>query len=66
MEKEKSLIIWFKNGGTGKFEKVENFINETVASGKTYIRFSYFGVSTQVKRQAVFVTDNIAGFALEE
>ena len=64
--KQRSLVIWFKNGNAAKFEQVENFVNETASTGKSYIRFSYFGVSTQVKRQAVFVTDNIAGFALEE
>ncbi len=64
--KQQSLVIWFKNGNAAKFEQVENFVNETASNGKAYMSFSYFGVSTQVKRQAVFVADNIAGFALEE
>ena len=61
MEKDKSLIIWTKNGSTMKFEKVEDFDVNDVA-----IRFEYFGVSTQVKRKAMFMLDNIAGFALEQ
>jgi len=65
MDKEQSLIIWFKNGSTGKFEKVKNFKHETAESGRSYLRFSYFGISTQVTREAVFYFDNIAGFAME-
>ena len=61
MEKDKSLIIWTKNGSTMKFEKVEDFDVNDVA-----IRFEYFGVSTQVKRTAMFMLSSIAGFALEE
>ena len=58
---KKSLIIWLLKGETLKFEGVENLENND-----NELKFDYFGVSTQVKRQAVFVADNIAGFALEE
>lgn len=61
MEKDKSLIIWNKNGSTMKFEKVTNFRDEWQ---KEQISFEYFGVSTQVRRKAVFNTNNIAGYAL--
>lgn len=63
MEKDKSLIIWNKDGSTMKFEKVTNFQwtwqNDTIT-------FEYFGVSTQVKRNAVFSIKNISGYALEQ
>ncbi|WP_301357544.1 hypothetical protein [Enterococcus spodopteracolus] len=63
MEKDKSLIIWNKDGSTMKFEKATNFQwtwqNDTIT-------FEYFGVSTQVKRNAVFFIKNIAGYALEQ
>lgn len=65
MEKGKSLIIWFKSGATGKFEQVENFKSNVNDNGTSAIYFDYFGVSTQVKREAVFLLSNIAGFALE-
>lgn len=61
MEKDKSLIIWNKEGSTMKFEKVTNFRDEWQ---KEQISFEYFGVSTQVRRKAVFYTNNIAGYAL--
>ncbi|ONN40023.1 hypothetical protein [Enterococcus mundtii] len=63
MEKDKSLIIWNKDGSTMKFEKVTNFRDEWQ---KEQISFEYFGVSTQVRRKAVFYTNNIAGYALEQ
>ena len=58
---KKSLIIWLLKGETLKFESVENLKNND-----TELKFYYFGVSTQVKRSAVFNQSNIAGFALEE
>lgn len=64
MSKEKnsnSLIIWNKNGSTMKFEKVTNFTEDWQ---RDQISFEYFGVSTQVRRKAVFYTNNIAGYAL--
>ncbi|MEC3942605.1 hypothetical protein [Enterococcus mundtii] len=63
MEKDKSLIIWNKDGSTMKFEKVTNFRDEWQ---NDTITFEYFGVSTQVKRNAVFFIKNIAGYALEQ
>jgi len=57
---EKSLIIWLTNGNTCKFEQVQ-----VLQENDHIIKFEYFGVSTQVKRTAVFHRDNIAGYALE-
>lgn len=57
---DKSLIIWLNGGQTMKFEKVENLENND-----SELKFDYFGVSTRVKRSAVFNQINIAGFALE-
>lgn len=61
MEKEKTLIIWLLKGETLKFEKVTNLENND-----SELKFDYFGVSTQVKRSAVFNQANISGFALEK
>lgn len=63
MSEEKSLIIWNKNGSTMKFEKVTNFIEDWQ---RDQISFEYFGISTQVRREAKFYTKNIAGYALEQ
>ena len=59
----KSLIIWFNNGGTGKYEMVSEFKEEL---GLGYIMFEYFGISTQVRRKATFMLKNIAGYAFEK
>ena len=56
-----SLIIWLLTGETLKFEGVENLENTD-----NELKFDYFGVSTQVKRSAVFNQINVAGFALEQ
>ncbi|WP_369108798.1 hypothetical protein [Enterococcus faecium] len=61
MEKEKTLIIWLLKGETLKFKKVTNLENND-----SELKFDYFGVSTQVKRSAVFNQVNISGFALEK
>lgn len=61
MEKGKSLIIWLIDGNTMKFENVKNLRDIGLE-----LRFNYFGISTQVAREAVFNKNNIAGFALEE
>ena len=59
--KQQSLIIWLLTGETLKFEGVENLeINDNK------LKFDYFGVSTQMKRSAVFNLINIAGSALEQ
>lgn len=63
MSKDRSLIIWNKNGSTMKFEKVTSFIDTWQTD---QIVFEYFEVSTQVKRRATFYTKNIAGYALEQ
>ena len=61
MQKEKTLIIWLLRGETLKFEKVTNLENND-----SELKFEYFGVSTQVKRSAVFNQVNISRFALEK
>ena len=63
MEKAKSLIIWNKDGSTMKFEKVTNFIEDWQ---RDQISFEYYGISTQVRREATFYIKNIAGYALEQ
>ncbi|HFU6522536.1 TPA: hypothetical protein ACJI8N_002476 [Enterococcus hirae] len=63
MEKDKSLIIWNKNGSTMKFEKVTNFIEDWQ---RDQISFGYYGISIQVRSEAKFYTKNIAGYALEQ
>lgn len=60
----KTLVIWFKNGATSYFERVENFEHEWINTDR--ISFDYFGVRSQVKRHAVFNFKTIAGFALED
>lgn len=57
----KTLIVWLKSGNTCKFELVKDF-----QDGLEEFKFSYFGVSTQVRRNAVFLKNNIAGYALED
>lgn len=63
MREGKSLIIWNKNGSTMKFEKVTNFIEDWQ---RDQISFEYYGISTQVRREAIFYIKNIAGYALEQ
>ena len=58
---KKSLIVWLLRGDTLKFVGVENLENND-----NELKFDYLGVSTQVKRSAVFNQINIAGFALEQ
>lgn len=60
MEKEKTLVIWLKNGETCLFKNVVNFDVEDEA-----ITFHYSGVSTGVNRFARFNTNNFVGYALE-
>lgn len=61
-----TLTIWFRDGKTAHFEKVEDCdIGEIELFGeKAVITFTYFRTSTPAKRKAVFLLDNIAGFAL--
>lgn len=60
----KTLVIWFKDGTTSYFERVENFEHEWINTDM--ISFDYFGVRSQVKRHAVFNFKVIAGYAFEE
>lgn len=60
MNENKTLVIWLNDGNTLKFEQVEEFYEH---DGN--IAFNYFGVSTQVKRSARFLYQNIAGYALK-
>lgn len=60
MNKEKTLAVYFTNGGVAYFENVKEFeVNEVG------INFKYSGVSSGVNREALFLNVNIAGFALE-
>lgn len=59
-----SVVIYFKNGGTSLFKQVEDF-DISDANDATYVGFTYFGESTQVRRKAMFSLNNIAGFAKE-
>ena len=59
MEKSKSLIIWLPTGGTMKFEDVNNLDRDV-------LKFNYLGVSTGVRRNAVFEIVKLMGWALEE
>ena len=61
MNKNISVVIWFKNGTTSLFKDVEKFIFDG-----DKIVFDYFGESTQVKRSATFIRNAIAGYAVQE
>ena len=63
----KSLVIWFKDGKTAYFEQVTNFVEfcSDFKADVAYIKFSYFGVTSQVKRAAQFNLNQIAGYAIE-
>lgn len=62
MYKGKTLVIWFKNGHTAFFEKVDNLTND---HENKFVAFEYFGVTSQVYRKAVFSLSSIAGYAIE-
>lgn len=64
MNENKTLAIYFENGSTAFFERVENFKCDNVHD--ITIEFDYFGIRSQVKRHAVFNFDVIAGYALQE
>lgn len=59
-----SVVIYFKNGETALFNDVKDF-DIADANDATYVAFTYFGASTQVRRKAMFSLNNIAGFAEE-
>ena len=63
MNKEKSLIIFNKNGTTLEFEKVTNFVE---IAGNCTIAFTYPEESTQKRLRATFYTKNIVGYSLEK
>lgn len=52
------LIIFLTNGQTLRFERVTEF-----NSNEAELRFNYHGVSTNTTRAAIFMKENIAGFA---
>ena len=52
------VVIYFKNGNTAYFKDVKDY--KTDAEN---IRFSYFGVSSQERKEATFYKDSIAGIA---
>ena len=53
-----NVVIYFKNGNTAYFKDVEDYN----ADGLN-IYFTYFGVSSQERKSAVFYKDSIAGIA---
>ncbi|MES5415219.1 hypothetical protein ABVF54_12630 [Enterococcus mundtii] len=57
----KSLIIWLPTGQTMKFEDVQDL---TAKPG--VVTFNYLGVSTGVRRDAVFDAEKLLGWALEQ
>lgn len=58
-----TVVVYLKNGSTALFKDVENFdISEELPNG-TYIGFTYLGESTQVRREAMFNLNCIAGFS---
>lgn len=61
----RSLIIWLPDGKTMKFEDVRDFETHPMGHGKS-IKFNYLGVSTQVRRTAVFSISSLMGWALED
>ncbi|EAF5045050.1 hypothetical protein FRG77_07940 [Listeria monocytogenes] len=54
------LIFWSKDGQTAQFDLVGN-----VEVNKQTITFNYRAKSTGIKREAVFILNNIAGMAVE-
>ncbi|EIA8296848.1 hypothetical protein K7V47_001824 [Enterococcus faecalis] len=63
MNKDKSLVIFNKNGTTLTFEKVTNFVE---IAGNYTIAFTYPEASTQKRRRATLYTKNIVGYSLEK
>lgn len=61
----KSLIIWLPTGQTMKFEDVQDFEDDPPGYEET-IAFNYHGVSTGVRRKAVFMKSRLMGWALEQ
>lgn len=55
----KELIVFTNNGQTYHFKGVEDFKPTT-----TGFKFTYKGVATGVKREAVFNNTSVAGYAL--
>lgn len=66
MEKSKSLIIWLPTGETMKFEDVRNVETVTTDIDWDVLKFNYLGVSTGVRRNAVFEIVKLMGWALED
>lgn len=62
----KSLIIWLPTGQTMKFEDVRDFDEEPIGYDDLAVRFNYLGVSTGVRRDAVFRKGMIMGWAQEQ
>lgn len=61
-----SLIIWLPTGQTMKFEDVRDFKEKPIIHDDLAMSFNYMGVSTGVRRDAVFRKDMIMGWALEQ
>ncbi|HFZ6679561.1 TPA: hypothetical protein ACJS0G_001611 [Streptococcus agalactiae] len=56
-----NVVIYFKNGNTAYFKDVEDYNPDALN-----ISFTYFGVSSQERKTAVFYKDSIAGIAKSE
>lgn len=54
-----NVVIYFKNGNTAYFKKVEDYDADDLN-----ITFTYFGVSSQERKSATFYKDGIAGIAI--
>lgn len=61
----KSLIIWLPTGQTMKFDDVRDFDEKPIGYDDFAISFNYMGVSTGVRRVAVFRKSMILGWSLE-
>lgn len=60
-DKGDTLVVWLKNGKTLYFNGVRELWG---TSDK--LAFAYYGMETQVRREAHFRLDSIAGYAVEE
>lgn len=60
-DKGDTLVVWLKNGETLYFNGVREWWG---TSDK--LAFAYYEMKTQVRREAHFMLDSIAGYAVEE
>lgn len=55
-----TLVIWFKDGMTAYFEHVTDYTEFS-----TSLCFTYHSLSSDKTREATFMLNNLAGYALE-